>query len=293
MRVTEKWMFDHGSHQLEQSRSMHAKARNELSSGMRVEHPWEDPAAAGLAVSHDAEGRTHGAVGTALQRASSEIDSMDSGLGDIIEALSRARELAVQLSNDSYSAEGRAGGAVEVTGLFESTVATLNREVAGRYVFGGFKDGAAPFDPAGAFTGDSNIRQVEVAKGVWQDVSIDSATTIKGNGGGVDILATLSAVATALAANDVTTLRASLDTLSNGITQVSQARSKLGAQQAVIDVASSAARVARDGAAERLAAEVEANPFESASRLALAERSLEASIEAVSRSGKLSLLGKM
>ncbi|MBL8957926.1 MAG: flagellar biosynthesis protein FlgL [Myxococcaceae bacterium] len=293
MRVTDKAMFASGTLAMNKARTARAKAIDELSSGMRVTHPWDDPSAAGLSVSHDAAGRMHGAVSAAVRRANDELASVDAGLGDVVESLSRARELAVQLSNDTYSAAERAGGAAEVTGLFQSVVASLNREVAGRYVFGGFRDNAAPFDAAGNFGGDGNIRKVEVAKGVWQDASIDASQAIKGAGGGVDVLATLQTLSTALAANDTTTLRATLDTLTQGITQVSQARSKAGAHSAVLDVAALATRALQDQTAEHLSNEVEANPFEAASRLALAERGLEATIESVSRTGKLSLLGKM
>jgi len=293
MRVTDKQMYAHGTHALAKARSAHAKAIGELSSGTRVTHPWDDPAAAGLAVSHDAAGRTHGAISDTLRRAGDELTSVDAGLGDVVEALSRARELTVQLSNDTYSAGERAGAAAEVTGLFQSVVASLNREVGGRYVFAGFRDGSPPFDAAGNFVGDRNLRKVEVAKGVWQDASIDAEAAVKGAGGGVDVLATLQAVSTALAANDTAGLRATLDALTAGITQIAQARSQAGSHAAVLDVAAVATRALEDRAAEQLSGEVDANPFDAASRLALAERGLEATIEAVSRTGKLTLLGKM
>lgn len=295
MRVSDKMMFERGGTAVARAREAQLKATDELSSGMRVNHPWEDPAAAGRAVAHDAAGRALGGVQKSLQRATDELGSIDGGLSDVGEALSRARELAVQLSNDSYSAGERAGAAAEVTALFQSVVATMNRQVGGRYVFGGFKDATPPFDAAGNYVADTNVRKVEITPGSWQDVSIRADSAIKGTGvaGGVDVLTTLSTLATALAANDTTTLRAQLDSLSTGITQVAQARSLAGSQATVLDVAALATRVSKDDAAAQLSNEVESNPFEAATRLALAERGLEASIEAASRSGKLSLLGKM
>ncbi|MBK7858991.1 MAG: flagellar hook-associated protein FlgL [Archangiaceae bacterium] len=293
MRVSDRWMYEQNTSTLQRQKTAHAKALGEVSSGTRVTHPWEDPAAAGRAVAHEANTKAFSAVGTAVQRASDELNSIDAGLGDVVESLSRARELAVQLSNDSYSASERAGAAAEVTGLFNSVVASLNREVGGRYVFGGYKDGSAPFDAAGNFLGDGNVRKVEVAKGVWQDASIATDAAIKGVGGGTDVLATLQNLATALSTNNTTNVRASLDLLSSSISQVSQARSQAGAHAALFDVAQATARAGRDDEQAQLSSEVDADPFDAATRLAQAEASLEASIESVSRSGKLTLLGKM
>jgi vancomycin resistance protein YoaR len=54
MRVTDKQMYAHGTLAMAKARGAHAKAVDELSSGTRVTHPWDDPAAAGLAVDYDA-----------------------------------------------------------------------------------------------------------------------------------------------------------------------------------------------------------------------------------------------
>src|SRR6185436_3541285 len=128
MRVSDRWMYEHGAMHLQRSREAHQKAIDEVSSGVRVNHPWEDPGAAGRAVQHDSAARQHDAVGTAIARASDELASIDAGYSDVIESLSRARELAVQMSNDSYSASERAGAASEVSGLFQSVIGTLNRQ---------------------------------------------------------------------------------------------------------------------------------------------------------------------
>src|SRR5437868_14207993 len=108
MRVSDRWMYERGTLELQRNRSASAKASNEVSSGVRVQHPWEDPAAAGLGAEHDVNQRRLDAMVTSVDRASDEISSMDAGLGDLGELLSRGRELAVQLSNDSYSAGERA-----------------------------------------------------------------------------------------------------------------------------------------------------------------------------------------
>lgn len=286
-------MYESNGSALAKSRERQVKASDELSSGIRVAHPWEDPAAAGLSVEYDGNVRTYQNIGTSLQRASDELNTADGGLGDVGELLSRARELATQMSNDTYNPAERANAAKEVDGLFQSAITTLNRQVGGRYIFGGFLDGAPPFDATGNYVGDTGVRQVEVGPNVWYDASVRADVAIKGVGGGVDALATLTTLSAALTANDATAIRGTLDSLASAISQVAQARSLAGTQQNVFDTAYTAVRGAQDDQSVALAREVEANPFDAASRLALSERALEATIEATARIGKLSLLGKL
>ncbi len=293
MRVTDRWSYERNTLELGRARERHAEAQSEVSSGTRVTHPWDDPSAAGLGASHDAAERRYGAVIKTLGRASDELTTADASLGEVVEALSRAHELSVQLSNDTYSAQDRATAASEIDGLMQSVVMSLNKQVGGRYVFGGTQDQTPPFNAAGAYLGDTQIRQVEVSPGAWQDVSVRADIAIKGVGGGVDVLSTLSALSTALSTNDTTTLRASIDALHDGIAQVAKSRTLAGAQMSVVEVANSALRASQDDERGQVSRELDADIFSSASRMAAAERALEAAISATARSGKLSLLDKM
>jgi flagellar hook-associated protein 3 FlgL len=293
MRISDQWMFNNSSQEVSAARTRDVTAQDQLSTGVRVEHPWDDPAAAGRAAAHQMDQDRYGGIVTEIGRGNSELSSIDGGLSDVNTALTQANELATQLSNDTYSAADRAAAAPEVQGLFQSVVATLNRQVGGRYMFGGFKDGAPPFDATGNYAGDTNVRQVEIAPNVWQNVSIRADVTIKGAGGGVDILTTLSNLSTALSTNDTTTIRASIDQLTTAISQVSTARATVGADEATLDSASTALSAAKDDATTQLGNEVNADPFSAASNLQLADTALQASIAAASKTGQQSLLDKM
>jgi flagellar hook-associated protein 3 FlgL len=293
MRISDQWIFNNSSQEIAAARTRDVAAQDQLSTGVRVVHPWDDPAAAGRAAAHQMAQDRYGGIVTEIGRGNSELTSIDGGLSDVNSALTRANELATQLSNDTYSAADRAAAAPEVQGLFASVVATLNRQVGGRYVFGGFKDGAPPFDATGNYVGDTNVRQVEIAPDVWQNVSVRADTTIKGVGGGVDVLTTLSNLSTALSTNDTTTIRASIDLLTTAISQVSTARSTVGADQATLDSASTALSAAKDDETTQLGTEVNADPFTAASNLQLADTALQASITAATKNGQQSLLDKM
>jgi flagellar hook-associated protein 3 FlgL len=293
MRVTDKMIFERAKVAMGINRDRVQDAVAENSSGLKVEHAWDDPGANAPVVAHRLAIKRFEAIETVAERTSQELVAADNALGSIGESLSRARELAVQLANDTYSANDRAGAAREVQQLVAHAVGMLNTQVGNRYIFGGNKDATPPFDTAGTYLGDTGVRRVEVFPGVLQDASIRADVVAKGVGGGVDVLAAMNTLATAFAANDVATIRASLTTLDQGISQVSVGRAQGGAAMNTLDVAVAAARQSADGEKATLADLTEADVFESATRLQLAERALEASLSAAVRSFDLSLLKKL
>jgi flagellar hook-associated protein 3 FlgL len=210
----------------------------------------------------------------------------------VADVLIRARVLAIQLSNSTYSAQDRLSASEEVRQLTQHTIGLLNTQVGNRYIFGGNLDAAPPFQSDGTYVGDAGVRRVEVFPGVLQDASIRADVMAKGVGGGVDILQTLTDLSAALSTNDVDAVRSSLDTLDSSITQVSVGRAQTGAVMNTLDVAVTSARLAANDEQTNLARITEADVFESATNLALAQRALEAALTASVRSFDLSLLKK-
>jgi flagellar hook-associated protein 3 FlgL len=289
VRVTDRMMFDLAARDGGAARQRVEEATSQSSSGVRVGHPGDDPGAAGLIALHRATADRLDAIRTVASRASDEVGAADTALSDLSNTLVRARELTVQLSNPGYSAAERAEGANEVRGLMSRAVAALNTKVGSRYVFGGRLDGAPPFDAAGNYSGDDGVRQVEIAPGVYQDASVRADVAVKGTGGGVDVFATLQGLADALAANDVTSVRGALDTLDASTTQVSTARSHLGEAMSAFDAAAAVSRTAADDARAQESRLADADPIEAASKLALAQRALEAALVSTAQGFKLSL----
>ena len=293
MRVTDKMTFDRGAARTGEGRSRLEEALAEASTGLKVKHPWDEPAATAPIVAHRLAIKRFEAIEQVSNRASDELVAADNALGGLSDALARARELAVQLSNDTYTAADRKGAAAEIRQILQHSVGQLNTQVGNRYIFGGNKDNAPPFTSAGAYVGDDGVRSVEVFPGVLQDISIRADVIAKGAGGGVDVLGTLGALATALEANDLSGVRGSLDPLDSSVAQISLGRSQAGAAMNTVDVAAAAARASSDNEKGSLAGLTEVDMFEAASKLALAQRALEAAVSATAQSFDLSLLKKL
>jgi flagellar hook-associated protein 3 FlgL len=293
MRVTDAALFESSRQAVGTARERHLRAVEEASTGLRVKHPWDDPAAAAQATLQRIAGQRYESMGHVNGRAQDELRAVDGALGQAVDVVSRARELAVQLSNDTYGAAERAAAVTEMDGLLRALVGLGNTEVGGRYLFGGFQDDAPPFSATGTYGGDTGVRQLEIAPGVTQAVSVRGDVAFSGAGGGIDAFATLSALSTALGSNNAANIRASLGSLDGLIRQLSSARADAGQADALLEVSRSAARQQLDGSRESLSRLEEVDAFDAASALMRTEQALEATLTAAARSYRPTLLDKL
>lgn len=293
MRVSDTYLFDLANSRLTRNRAESTLAGDRVSSGRRVETPWDDASASGLITRFAQDRARQDSIMAAANRASEELAVVDTAFDQVLTSLTRASELAVQLSNDTYNATDRRNAAAEVQQLFQTVLNQINLRYGDRYVFGGMRDQAPPFDPAGAYLGDANTRRVEIAPGILQDASIRADVAFKGAGGGIDVLTAVSAFATALDTNDTTAIRNAIRQLADGTQQVTAARSRAGAMMNVFDLASGTARINRDNATAGRSTLEDIDFIDASTRFAAAERALEASMSAAAKSFRLSLLDKL
>lgn len=278
MRVTDGMMFDKARRNLAQARERAVTAQEQATTGRRVTNASDDPLATALAHrQHTDETRAEMHSRTADAGIAS-LNVADSALEEVGETLQRARELAVQASSGTMSAENRAATALEVTRLYEQIRALGNTESEGHYVFAGFGEDTPPFDNTGNYTGDGNVREVEVASGVRLPTGVSGATAFTA-AGGVDLLDTLDSLRTALNTNSVDGIRASLDPLSTATSQVAAARSELGANMDAFDAAKAVAEKTKDRAAQRQTELVGIDPLDAYTALTRAQSALQAAVQ--------------
>src|SRR5882724_10874953 len=293
MRVTDRMMFDTATLNAAKSRDRAQAAMEEVSTGMRVEHPGDDPAVAAAMVRGRQVVDRLNAINQNAGRAGDEVNAADDALQGLANVLARARELTVQMGNDTYSATDRAGAATEVDALLRQAVTLMNRDVNGRYIFGGDQDRTPPFDAAGNYTGDTTVRQVEVAPGVLEDASVRADINVKGGGGGVDLFASLQALSTALTTNNGNGIRGALTNIDAATTQVTTTLAKVGSMGDAFATAQTLATNTRDATIKTVSTQAEADVIESSSKLALANNALNATLTAAAQSFRFSLVDKI
>lgn len=290
MRVTDRLIFDSAILSTGRAREASELAMRQAASGSRVDHPSDDPAAAGLMQALGFSATRLEAVSRNAGMAETELLSADSALDQVGNAISRARQLAVQMANDTMSARDRSFAASEIGQLVSTVIAAGNTRFGNRWIFGGNRDGAAPFDAAGNYLGDTAVRRVEIAPGVLQDASVRADVALKGVGGGVDVTTTLQNLQAALTANDTAAIRAALDPLETAITQVAGARSQVGSSMDAFATAGAATKLAAGETQTRADKLGEVDIAQSSIELAAAQRALQASLAVAGQSFQLTLI---
>jgi flagellar hook-associated protein 3 FlgL len=296
MRVTDQMMFDQANRSNGLARSRVERDIAQTSSGLRVTHPGDDPAAAGLLVQSRFLQERFTAIAQAAETASSDLTVADAAAGAIGNELIRAHEIAMQLVNPTYSAEQRVTAAAEVDQIYTAVLAQLNTEAGDRYLFGGNRDDSAPFDATGTYLGDTAVRKVEIAPGVYAPAAVRADAAVKGidpfTGAvtGVDVMTTLHGLSTALRANDVAGIRSTLDSLFLGISQVSELRGQIGSAQSSMDTAAATNKAAQGDEKLRGAGLGDIDIIEATTSLAQAQQALEASLAASAQGLRFTLL---
>jgi flagellar hook-associated protein 3 FlgL len=293
VRITDKMIFDGANQRSGRARDSVESATREASTGVRVQHPWDDPGAAAQVISFRSGSDRMDAIGKTAQNAIGELNAADGALGEMNNVLGRARELALQFSNDTYSAQERAAAAKEVDGLLAQSLEVSNTKFGGRYLFGGFKDNVPPFDQFGAYQGDSGVRQVEVSPGQFEDASVPGDQLFGANGSGTSIFDTLKNLSTALTTNDRNGIDTAIGGLDAGVDQIVTGRAKAGASVNVLDTAVSAAQVASEANKAAASKLTDADVISSATKLAYAQRALDAALTASAKSFDLTLISKL
>ncbi|CDO35575.1 MULTISPECIES: flagellin [Novosphingobium] len=179
-----------------------------LSTGKRINSAKDD--AAGLAISTSMTSQIKG-MSQGIRNANDGISmaqTAEGGLSEVTNMLQRVRELTVQASNGTYSADDRTRMKTEVTQLQSQITDVLdNSEFNGNKLF----DGTA---------GTAGVVKIQVGANATDTIDM----TFSNVKGGTGMTAALAVDPTALAAGDLASLDTALD-------EVSTVRANLGASQ--------------------------------------------------------------
>ncbi len=204
-----------------------AQLTQEASSGVKVGQPSDDPAAYGTVVSYNAQISIMTARGSAITSASNDLQLADGALSSATDLVTQAQQLATEAASGTEDASSRANMAAQANEIVSQMIAVGNTQGANGYIFGGTKTDTPPFDSTGAFNGNAESTQVEVANGVVTTSNASGALAFTA-AGGRDVIGDLQALATALSGNDVAGIQASLTNLSADNSQIVDARVNAG-----------------------------------------------------------------
>lgn len=240
MRVSDASVYSSLNKNLARTKEALAKAQQRAGSGLAVEKPSDDPVAFAAARREHAKKTLAEAGLKAADLAVTHLNGADEALNAAGEGIARAKELALQGASDTLGVEERKDLAEEVRQIREQMVTLGNTEVAGSYVFAGYKDDKPPFDANGVFSGDSSTREISAYPGMRTSASISGEDAF-GTAGNADVFSTLDALANALENGDSAAVRATLPDFETSEKRLLATRSRLGSMLDGVNTARSVA----------------------------------------------------
>ena len=209
-----------------QNRQAQNTALQQLSTGRKVVQIADNPAAAAQVVlSHIESGQDD----QYLQNASdltAQLDSIDSTLSSVVQALTQAISLGVQGANGTFSDSDRQSIASQMSGIRDQVLSLANQTYQGSYVFAGTATSAQPFvldstQPNGVrYDGNTNTNSLEIARGNSIPINVPGSQIFTNPAG--DVLGALNETITALQTNSG--LVAANDNLDRAFAQLSTQR---------------------------------------------------------------------
>ncbi|HEY6610216.1 MAG TPA: flagellar hook-associated protein FlgL [Pseudomonas sp.] len=249
MRISTITMYEQSLNSLNRQQGEFLKIGQQISSGRRVVNPSDDPQAASLAVGVDQAKAVDQQYANARVSARNSLSQQESVLNSSSDFIVRARTLLVQAGNGTLSDADRDAIGQELKGIYQGLVGQANSmDGNGRYLFGGFQDGAPPFvqgdDGRVSYVGDTGVKAQQVDSARLMP-SVDHGQAIFRSAEDADLFAALKDAIDVLATpvegeagreNLRSVLSSSGKALDNSFDNVLSVRASVGARLNELDV---------------------------------------------------------
>lgn len=210
-----------------------ADAQQRISTGKSMIRPSDDPVGISIALGLRRDEAATEAWSRNIADSLTWLGTTDRALGQALEVVQRASELAVQGGNGTLSAEARGLIADSVEGLKGQFVEVGNSSLGGRHLFAGTATTTRPFDPA-AEAAAPPINTGAITREVAQGSTVTINTTadrLQGPGGATpDVFTSLDDLAGALRAGDAAGIADGLERFEDHITNINTLRGEVGAK---------------------------------------------------------------
>lgn len=243
MRIPDARMAYLVGDQLAQTSDRLAKLQIDVSSGVCIRRPSDDPEGAQRALElRSGLARVEQYQSTAND-ASSWLKTEDSALGSMQTLIRQVRDYALQ-GNNPLSTESRNALGAQIDAVKKSLMQVANTSDGTRYVFGGFQTLTPPLQQqAGSiqYTGDQGAMTVMLGDDMPMQLNTNGAALF--NMGGAadasssDLFATLDTLSQAVRSGDQTTITSSISDLDTHATRIATARGTTGIRLQQVNLA--------------------------------------------------------
>jgi flagellar hook-associated protein 3 FlgL len=176
MRISDNQNYETVRNNVFRSKERMDNLQNEQATMKKLNTPSDDPVGAAKVLEVRTEKVNNEQYMTNAKMAESFLTNTEQAMTELTDIINRAKEIALsQSSGASSNAESRLGVAEEISSLYNQAVATGNRRIGDRYIFGGYKTQRPPIDPDGKYHGDEGQMMIEIAKDVFLSMNVTGA----------------------------------------------------------------------------------------------------------------------
>ena len=186
MRITDKMTQGQVLKNIQKNRSELATLQNQAATGKKLQTPSDDPIGATKVLSSRIDEKNLQQYEKNIFQARNFLENTESTLAQMADSLIRAKELALQAASDTLGAPQREMIGSEVEQIRNAVLEMSNRRVGERYLFGGFKTQAPPFNKDGEYGGDDGEMKVQSQKGNFVAMNLSGNRVFLGRGIGQD-----------------------------------------------------------------------------------------------------------
>lgn len=165
MRITNNMLINNSMNYMNNNLERLQKFQTQLSTGKKINVPSDDPVVAAKALKL----RTDVAEVNQFKKNSTDsyswMDITENTLGQTVDIIQRARELAVQASNGTLTPDDRDKIKQEVAQLRGQSIQLANVTYAGRYVFSGYQTDTKLMNDDGSYNCSVGSNETAVIKG--------------------------------------------------------------------------------------------------------------------------------
>jgi flagellar hook-associated protein 3 FlgL len=180
MRISTRQIYTQGVEAFQQQQQKLAKLQQQISTGVRLTKPSDDPAAASKILQLEQTVSLNLQYQSNINLAEQRLNQQDAVLANYDSLLIRVRELAIQANNAPVDAVSRNAIAAEIDERLNELLSLANTiDGNGDYLYAGYQNNSAPFTRATtgsrdfvSFNGDDGVRSVQISENRQLEVDI-------------------------------------------------------------------------------------------------------------------------
>ena len=146
MRVTQKIIYSHIIENLGNITEDIKNLNEMISSGKKIRHPSDDPIGTVNILEIKKLLSSIKQYRRNIEFGNNWLRDMENVIQNSMETLVRAKEIAVQMANETYNASQRKDAAMEIDAILREMLSLANSKFQKKYIFSGYKTDTSPFE---------------------------------------------------------------------------------------------------------------------------------------------------